>query len=912
MTSGITRGSVLRYVFTPQIGPRLRDLFGTRFSRLAYLMAQVYRAVNILPANHEVLRPENRSAISLRGVMAAAASEIEFTRANTDKIIIYISILVGLVLLAAQLMLTAAYLMINPAFAQMPDNFGGFFHDPNYEEDIAYNLLFAVFGVPELFTDGGTRNSYHIALHALLQFYSIGLLVVGAIIICYFIFAVLAETAQSGTPFGRRFNHVWVPLRLVFALGLLIPIGHGLNAAQWITLYAAKYGSDFASEGWYRFNDAMTGAFLRNQAERIGTPQAPDLVPLARYMMTVNACAFAYNSFYDNPNKVQAYVVRSSGSGGGADHRLLDNTEFANAYNFSGRGDIIITFGEFSPNLHDKELGRVFPYCGRIVIHTADASYGAMAMQGFYWRLIRQMAGMPWDDGNPGIDQQDPYQIAEYAENIVRRYTTWPGVRCDNRQSADNCTAYPMPPATYKAMLAVELMTYIQSSIDTSVSIQAASNIWARNVQWMEDLGWGGAGVWYNKIAQINGSLVTAVQNVPSIKQWPAVMEAIKSEKLKENSETLEPFRILMSNNLQMAFRSEAERAVAESITQVENWWNTGDARQDPDASQTRVTGNMFIDAVNLIFGTRGLFNMCANTDTHPLAQLSILGKGLVEASIRNIGLAAGAGAFSMMNASFVGKLAQMGSSILLSVATVTISMGFMLFYVLPFMPFLYFFFAVGGWIKGLFEAMIGVPLWALAHLRIDGEGLPGDAAMDGYYLIFEIFLRPILIIFGLLASVVIFSAMVKVLNSIFYLVVSNLSGHDGTFTQFCAGMAGGGGGGGGGSTISFFRGPIDELFFTIIYAIIVYMIGMSCFKLIDLVPNNLLRYMGKSVKTFNDMANDPAEGLMMRLSLGSSQVSGTLVGIGQNAGAAASGAVRGAAQMAGPPAPQGQNSGVV
>lgn len=907
MTSGITRGSVLRYVFTPQIGPRLRDLFGTGFTRLAYLMAQVYRAVNILPANHEVLRPENRDAISLRGVMAAAASEIEFTRANTDKIIIYVSILVGLVLLAAQLMLTAAYLMVNPAFAQMPDNFGDFFHDPNYEEDIAYNLLFAVFGVPELFTDGGARNSYHIALHALLQFYSIGLLVVGAIIICYFIFAVLAETAQSGTPFGRRFNHVWVPLRLVMALGLLIPIGHGLNAAQWITLYAAKYGSDFASEGWYRFNDAMTGAFLRNQAERIGTPQAPDLVPLARFMMTVNACAFAYNSFYDDADKVQAYVVRSSGSGGGADHRLMENTTFPTAYNFSGRGDIIITFGEFNQNLHDKELGRVFPYCGRVIVHAGDSTDGGLLMQGFYWRLIRLMSATRYGAGG----DPDPYDLAQYAESIVRRYTTWDGVRCDIPQPGDPGDCPPLPPPTYRATLAVELDSYVRAAIDGAVGRQAASGAWARDLQWMEELGWGGAGVWYNKIAQINGSLVTAVQNVPSIKQWPAVMEAIKSEKLKENSETLEPFRILMSNNLQMAFRSEAERAVAESITQVENWWNTGDARQDPDASQTRVTGNMFIDAINLIFGTRGLFNMCANTDTHPLAQLSLLGKGLVEASIRNIGLAAGAGALSMMNASFVGKLAQMGSSILLSVATVTISMGFMLFYVLPFMPFLYFFFAVGGWIKGLFEAMIGVPLWALAHLRIDGEGLPGDAAMDGYYLIFEIFLRPILIIFGLLASVVIFSAMVKVLNDIFYLVVSNLSGHDGTFTQFCAGMAGGGGGGGGGgNTISFFRGPIDELFFTIIYAIIVYMIGMSCFKLIDLVPNNLLRYMGKSVKTFNDMANDPAEGLMMRLSIGSSQVSGTLVGIGQNAGAAASGAVRGVAQMAGPSTPPAQNSG--
>ena len=229
-------------------------------------------------------------------------------------------------------------------------------------------------------------------------------------------------------------------------------------------------------------------------------------------------------------------------------------------------------------------------------------------------------------------------------------------------------------------------------------------------------------------------------------------------------------------------------------------------------------------------------------------------------------------------------------------------------------MPFLYFFFAVGGWIKGLFEAMVGVPLWALAHLRIDGEGLPGDAAISGYFLIFEIFLRPILIIFGLLASVVIFAAMVKVLNEIFYLVVANLAGHDENSKTLCGyiggntggGTGGAGGAGGGTSTpgpggnaVAFFRGPIDELFFTILYAIIVYMIGMSCFKLIDLVPNNLLRYMNVSVSTFNDQQSDPAEGLVTKLGIGGSRISGQVLNIGQSALSAGGSALQTVTQMA-------------
>ena len=74
---------------------------------------------------------------------------------------------------------------------------------------------------------------------------------------------------------------------------------------------------------------------------------------------------------------------------------------------------------------------------------------------------------------------------------------------------------------------------------------------------------------------------------------------------------------------------------------------------------------------------------------------------------------------------------------------------------------------------------MVGLPLWAIAHLRIDGEGLPGPAAMNGYFLVFEIFVRPILIIFGMIAAVSIFAAQVDVLNVIWKIVSSNLVGHD-------------------------------------------------------------------------------------------------------------------------------------
>ena len=49
-------------------------------------------------------------------------------------------------------------------------------------------------------------------------------------------------------------------------------------------------------------------------------------------------------------------------------------------------------------------------------------------------------------------------------------------------------------------------------------------------------------------------------------------------------------------------------------------------------------------------------------------------------------------------------------------------------------------------------------------------------------------------------------------------------------------------------------------------------MIGQSCFKLIDQIPNNILRWMNQNVATFNDSREDPAQGLVGTAQMGAQQ----------------------------------------
>lgn len=881
MTNNLfTRKQVLGYVFMPQIMPRIRGLFGSGFWHLAYFMALVFVAARILPTSHRFMSGAAIGKYGVREVLAEASNHLVVGRKHFDQLILFGAIVTGVVILLFQFVLLLVAFLVNPANAAgtsggtggMPTNYADFFVTKNPSEDIAFRLLDRVFGVKDLFNskDADKIGQFHEALHGLLQFYSIGLLVIAVLIVLYFIAAIIAETAESGTPFGKRFNHVWAPIRLVVAIGLLIPIGQGLNTAQWITLYSAKFGSGFATNGWIKFNEVLGNEsvkLLGDPDTLIGKPNAPEVIQLAQFMMIVKTCEVATEKKHGRT--IDAFLVKSPAEGAGEEIESV--ADYKAALKYFNNGDILIRFGEKDDGLYKDFKGYVFPYCGDITLQTTNLTEpGAMVMQEGYYNLIKDL----W--------KGDTIQLKTHAENYTKSYAQIAGEKSSEIYSPDN------EGDGYKRYAQSILNLKISTLLDKAVEEQAKSETWKKDQDKIAAWGWGGAGAWYNRVAQVNGSLISAVENVPRARQYPIVMERVLSEK-QQNDMSInqkEKFTPIMVGDKTIDFLFPGDDDIARTLNEVYKYWNADGFRNDALSSHTKFTGNAIIDAINLIFGTQGLFDMCQNTNIHPLAQLSALGKGIIEASIRNLGFSMVSGLGSILP--YIGAVGGAMSGFLVTIGSVGILVGFILFYIVPFLPFLYFFFAVGGWVKGLFEAMVGVPLWALAHLRIDGEGLPGDAAASGYFLIFEVFIRPILIIFGLLASVAIFAAMVKVLNEIFYLVVSNLSGFNPETATTCTANAEGAAPEVG--STEYFRGPIDEFFFTLIYAIIVYMIGMSCFKLIDLIPNNILRWMGSGVATYDDKGNEPADGLVQKVAVGGGLTSGQLQGAMSQLGAAGKG----------------------
>ncbi|MCC7305041.1 MAG: DotA/TraY family protein, partial [Alphaproteobacteria bacterium] len=401
----------------------------------------------------------------------------------------------------------------------------------------------------------------------------------------------------------------------------------------------------------------------------------------------------------------------------------------------------------------------------------------------------------------------------------------------------------------------------VETNLQQMLQQQASNGNWAVPPE-LKAKGWAGAAIWYNKIAEINGDLTGALFSLPIPTRMPYVMDIV-AEQRSVNNENIggqDLFNPSAAKGLPIQYPRYKDHLIAPVLNTAYSIWRTNANYSDQYSNNSQ---NIILATINQIFGTQGIFTMRCNPNIHPLAQLSTIGKGMMYAAIRNLAAGATISTLSSFVDNAGGNLAKMLGDFMYNVSFTTMAMSFILYYVLPFLPFIYFFFAVGGWLKSIFEAAVAMPLWALAHIRIDGNGIPPQGAMNGYYLLMEIFLRPVLIVFGLLGSIQIFSALVWVMNNSFDLIVSNVSGFDAEAEL--AGACSGGAPAPSSSQLENWRGAIDQFFFTAMYVILCYMMGLGCFKMIDYVPSNILRWVGSGASPLQEGGEEAASELLSK-----------------------------------------------
>lgn len=852
----LSKSQIAKKIVSPGIVPRVKELFGEGFYFLAFLIAYLFSAVRLLPFNHPYLKNENYGRFGLWQVMAEAANYLQFSKKHIDKIVIYFTILTGFVLFILQVGLFVIALVNTPVQAQSAPAFTQFFNNPSEfqgtslargpEQDITFIMMDKVFGVPGVFEScvskeipcedidgvayprsiGDFPYPMHKALHATFAFYSYGVFFVSAVILLYFVVTIVGETAVTGSPFGQRFNKAFGPLRLVVFLALIIPLSNGLNAGQYLTLYAAKYGANFATNGWAMFAETLKRSTMAGTL--IASPRAPLATETVRFIDIALTCREAEKLAFKDSIDISTHDAYSVWRKDGVNERIkIQDKTFKETHDANGNADIVIHFGytiEGGEDVGDEHEGGVNPSCGILKMPVAGmVDDKSAALQTVYYDLIKDMIGGTSTESKLLFDMAECRLKGRFPGAVTRD--------CDI-DYADNMRKLS---THYSQKLADDMNAEIQKlNINADLAIPDS----------LLEKGYGGAGMWYNFIAESNGRVSEAVMAEPQVFQFPAVIERVMQRQGAENEAT-DSSTIADPSNVDSL--EAHERKIATVLSASYYGWDGIRKTGDKDYG-------VFIKAINLVLGTQGLFSMRENADINPLAQISALGKSMIDTTIRNLGVATLGAGLDLLFDGIVGDSAKAISGFIMSTFTVALLIGFVMFYVVPFLPFIYFFFAVSSWVKSIFEAMVAMPLWALAHVtRFDGEGLPGPAATNGYFLLLEIFLRPILTVVGLLASIVTFSAMIAVLNDIFDLIVNNVGGGEildvavsGTPSVLTM-------------TAENMRGPLDQFLYTGMYAVIVYLGAMQSFKLIDIIPKEILRWAGQSIPAFQDDAGDPA-----------------------------------------------------
>lgn len=855
--SKIRLGSVIAYTHLPGIFPRIRRL-GQHFGQFAYLLALIYRSARLIPAGHPFLNGANVGRYGVRDVVATAASNLVMKRENIDQIMIFFAIGAALIMMVLQTLILLFYV----AFSGTAEaSTGAMFTTPTPPSDIVLQFLRNVFGVPTIF--GGTASAIggvQSALYALLGFYSTAIMLIAVIIVLYYVVTVVGESAQSGQPFGKRFNTLWAPVRLVLALGLLVPLGTGLNAAQYVTLYMASFGSGLASQGWVLF----TSRFGETPTPMSFMGTTPDISSIGTSIFRFEACRALHNLQFPNApvrivNLPAALPIANRPSTAAA----FTAAELSSARSVNANTMRYIWT--------DSAIGHRDPtnVCGDITV-PIPMEGGAAAS---------------------GIDQQAyTLQNALATAYISAMGNLVRGVSGDlasvNADSATGKFARSMLPTAggnpqnLSEARRNEIATAVgaaisaaQTEINTTAGNTRISNFSNDLLTQMRndarDRGWGTAGLYYIEIAKYSQLISDAISRTyptPAEVEYNAGNSWL-GRRVRANitgnangvSASVQQVRDALTN------LGEIQNQALASISVSPNRLGGAGSVTNPGQnflSQTSLLNSPVLFISYYLFGD-AFFRLADEPTLNPMSALIAGGGQILDRSQTFLALYIAAKAGPAIAAvvggvtglitgsvapglgNIVGAIggaigAAAASSVLAAVGDVLyflviigLAAGIMLFYILPLMPFMYFFFSVVNWVIEVVEAVVAMPLFALSHLRIDGDGMPGSAAMKGYFTFFNIVFRPIVVIISLIFSMLLFGAAVYYLQSIYRFAVFNVRGEGQVNVDF--------------SKI----GSFGIIFYLIFYVYIIYILSSSIFKLIDTIPDGILGWVGASGKSF-------------------------------------------------------------
>jgi len=796
-----TKSSLLGTLFNPRLGDDIKPLVQeTRM--FVRLLAIVLAGCNLFPQNHPALLDE-KAPLSFVDVIRVSWSRLSFTRDGIPQIVLFVAVW-GCLIFSALFVITLIFsLFATPAHAD-----DSIFTSPATNDWgidwIKYLFLGEAISISGLSDAAVSGCSMQTAIGAMLSFYSSAILVLAGIILLYHLTTMIVDTARTGKFMGEA-NQVWAPIRLVIAIGLLVPIATssgsssscnvgGYNTAQYIVIKVAEMGSGLASHGWALFLDALNNADTTSSCTT-GSPSCAKTNPQSRQfaqsMIENYACALIYN---DELAKIFGDAAGSYANAGDAAGSVLisEGNPITTTTTVSTDGKAII----YNFGASESEKLR---YCGGIsVLPIPTGDY-----QSVYKAQLKVV---------------NTY-LPKFKVFAAKVYSYYANTTSDRTTTLTNMAEGEKLVSSFES----DITSAISSSL-SSADTTAKGKIGGTSADSVyKDTGWLAAGAWFNTIARIQAERSGSMHNA-----IPSAIPPDLNANSEKDSKSLKTVKDRAAKGFKQFTQDLDYKIVSASLSSVAEKAETGTPKKGfwrrlfTKANPVNIALNL-IDSAGSTFGLwddEGTFMITFDKTQNPLWELAAFGQNFVEAATWCL---SGAGGASLLDVFILdGDGQNIITSILTSVAILFFVLGFFIGFLVPLFPFFRFFFGALTWIVTVFEAMVGMPLFALAHLTPYGNGLLGNGgAKKGYFQMLQILLRPTLMILGLAAGFVLFNIAITTLNTMFKIAAigtGNLSG--GT-------------------------PAIGRLAYSVIYCGLVYVCANKCFQTIGLFPQTAMSWIG-------------------------------------------------------------------
>ncbi|PPQ35239.1 hypothetical protein CKO16_20790 [Rhodoblastus acidophilus] len=266
-------------------------------------------------------------------------------------------------------------------------------------------------------------------------------------------------------------------------------------------------------------------------------------------------------------------------------------------------------------------------------------------------------------------------------------------------------------------------------------------------------LGWTSAGAYYLEFARLNGltlslASATPVINTPSLQGLSAALTNDVAPLFGSSTALLAKLKIYVGTQ--------------DPLSQPSGYASvqTGQSTSDPNSTieqvlrSVSITPELLNSLVNSLSPTSSQWNdpfggLIALGNKMTLAALAILGAAAAltttagQAAAVASGVASG-GVGGGLAAASAASVINFLSTPIFAGASVFLAQGQMIAYVLPMIPWVIWMAGVAGYLILVCEAFVAVPLWMLAHMTLEGDGLHGRGG-PGYELMFNVLFRPTL-----------------------------------------------------------------------------------------------------------------------------------------------------------------------